>query len=61
MLRVTRHFLSGSALAAATMLFSRYASAQGVTLAQIKSAGELRISCEASYVPFTFRQAGLHA
>jgi polar amino acid transport system substrate-binding protein len=28
------------------------------TLAQIKSSGELRIGCEAAYVPFTYRQEG---
>ena len=34
------------------------ARADGLTLAQIKSAGELRIGCEATYVPFTYRKEG---
>jgi polar amino acid transport system substrate-binding protein len=29
--------------------------AQGVTLDKIKKAGELRVGCEAAYVPFTYR------
>lgn len=33
-------------------------SADATTLAQIKAAGELRIGCEAAYVPFTYRQEG---
>ena len=45
---------------AATLLttFPRIAAAQGVTLAQIRQAGELKIGCEAAYVPFTYRQDG---
>jgi polar amino acid transport system substrate-binding protein len=31
------------------------AFAQGVTLDKIKKAGELRVGCEAAYVPFTYR------
>jgi polar amino acid transport system substrate-binding protein len=31
------------------------ALAQGVTLDKIKKAGELRVGCEAAYVPFTYR------
>jgi polar amino acid transport system substrate-binding protein len=52
--------LAGSAALAGTALaaFPRIASAQAVTLAQIKAAGELKIGCEAAYVPFTFRQDG---
>lgn len=45
-----------AALAAATL--PRLATAQAVTLAQIRSRGELQIGCEAAYVPFTFRQEG---
>jgi len=50
----------GSAAAAAAVLggLPRAASAQALTLAQIKASGELRIGCEAAYVPFTFRQDG---
>jgi len=32
--------------------------AQGLSLATIKASGELKIGCEAAYVPFTFRQEG---
>jgi polar amino acid transport system substrate-binding protein len=32
--------------------------ASGRTLAEIKASGELRIGCEAAYVPFTYRQDG---
>ena len=31
------------------------AFAQGVTLDKIKKGGELRVGCEAAYVPFTYR------
>lgn len=45
--------------AGALPLLSSFArAADGLTLAQIKSAGELRIGCEAAYVPFTYRQDG---
>jgi len=53
-----RQFLSAAAGASATALLPRIASAQGLTLAQIKAAGELKIGCEAAYVPFTYRDAG---
>jgi len=33
-------------------------SAAGLTLTAIKASGELKIGCEAAYVPFTFRQEG---
>ena len=33
------------------------AFAQGVTLDKIKKAGELRVGCEAAYVPFTYRDS----
>lgn len=46
------------ATAAAVAAAPRLALAQGVTLAQIKSRGELQIGCEAAYVPFTYRDAG---
>lgn len=51
---------AGPAAAAAALLgaLPRAASAQALTLAQIKASGELRIGCEAAYVPFTFRQEG---
>lgn len=53
-----RQFLSAAAGASAAALLPRIASAQGLTLAQIKAAGELKIGCEAAYVPFTYRDAG---
>jgi len=39
----------------------RFAWAAGMTLEQIKKSGELRIGCEATYPPFTFRQGGVLA
>ena len=53
-----RDLLKLSVAGAAGMLLPRIAGAQGVTLAQIKASGELRIGCEAAYVPFTYRQEG---
>jgi polar amino acid transport system substrate-binding protein len=39
-----------------SVLVSRVpAFAQGATLEKIKKAGELRVGCEAAYVPFTYR------
>jgi polar amino acid transport system substrate-binding protein len=53
-----RRFLSlGSAAMAATMM-PRLSFAAGLTLAEIKASGELRIGCEAAYVPFTYRENG---
>lgn len=53
-----RSVLLGAAAGLATpMLASRAAFAE-TTLADIKSAGVLRIGCEATYPPFTFRDAG---
>src|SRR5258706_3060237 len=53
-----RGFLKISAAGAAGTLVPQVALTQGVTLAQIKAAGELKIGCEAAYVPFTYRDAG---
>jgi polar amino acid transport system substrate-binding protein len=47
-----------AAAAAALGGLPRPAAAQALTLAQIKASGELRIGCEAAYVPFTYRQEG---
>ena len=58
MLLSRRFFITTSAAAAATLALPRRVFAQGLTLAQIKTAGELRIGCEAAYVPFTYRQDG---
>ena len=54
-----RQLLAGGAAAAAAIALPRFAqAADAVTLAQLKAAGELRIGCEASYMPFTYRQDG---
>ena len=53
-----RRLLAAAATGAVLSPLSRLAVAQSVTLAQVKAAGELRIGCEAAYVPFTYRQDG---
>jgi polar amino acid transport system substrate-binding protein len=55
-----RQFVAATAAATASTLLPGWAQAQaaGLTLAQIKASGELRIGCEAAYVPFTYRQDG---
>lgn len=53
-----RRFTAASAAAAAFTLLPRWAIANGLTLAQVKASGELRIGCEAAYVPFTYRLEG---
>ena len=54
-----RSVLAGAAAGlATTMLTPRMALASGKTLADIKAAGVLRIGCEATYPPFTFRDKG---
>lgn len=53
-----RDFLKFASAGAAGTLLPGLAAAQAVTLAQIKAAGELKIGCEAAYVPFTYRDAG---
>lgn len=58
---VRRSLLAAGPVAAAAALLGglpRPASAQALTLAQVKASGELRIGCEAAYVPFTFRRDG---
>ncbi|MEM9147190.1 MAG: transporter substrate-binding domain-containing protein [Pseudomonadota bacterium] len=56
---VTRRHLLGTAAAAGIALpfIARPAFAE-TTFAKIKSTGVLRIGCEATYPPFTFRDAG---
>lgn len=45
--------------AGASVMLPRFALAADVmTLAQVKASGELRIGCEAAYVPFTYRVDG---
>lgn len=54
-----RMFLAAGASAGASLALPHWAlAADAVTLAQVKAAGELRIGCEAAYVPFTYRQEG---
>jgi polar amino acid transport system substrate-binding protein len=53
-----RRILAAAPAALAAGVLPRFAFAQATTLAQIKAAGELRIGCEAAYVPFTYRQDG---
>ena len=53
-----REILVTGALAALPAFMRVAHATQGLTLAQIKAAGELRIGCEAAYVPFTYRQGG---
>lgn len=53
-----RNFLSFASAATVGALIPSQARAQAVTIAQIKAAGELKIGCEAAYVPFTYRDAG---
>ena len=55
-----RQFVAVTSAATASTLLPGWAQAQaaGLTLAQIKASGELRIGCEAAYVPFTYRQDG---
>ncbi len=52
-----RRFLATTTSIAAGSALPRLAHAN-LTLAQIKASGELRIGCEAAYVPFTYRQEG---
>jgi polar amino acid transport system substrate-binding protein len=52
-----RRFLAAVSAASAATLPS-LGRAEGLTLAQVRASGELRIGCEAAYVPFTYRQEG---
>jgi len=56
---ISRRLLLAAGAASATGAFTRIAqAADATTIAQIKATGELRIGCEAAYVPFTYRQDG---
>ena len=55
---ISRRLLLAAGAASALPVLPPLAHAAGTTLAQIKAAGELRIGCEAAYVPFTYRQEG---
>lgn len=56
MTAISRRLLLAASAAAVLPRLSQAADA--TTLAQIKASGELRIGCEAAYVPFTYRQEG---
>jgi polar amino acid transport system substrate-binding protein len=59
--RITRRQFAGR-LVAGSLLVSgalpRFAAAAGLSLADIKQSGVLKIGCEATYPPFTFREGG---
>ena len=54
-LRVSRRTVVGSLGAGLLMTASRAAFAAPVTLEALKKAGEVKVGCEAAYVPFTYR------
>ena len=54
-LHVSRRTVVGSLGAGLLMTTSRAAFAAPVTLDALKKAGEVRVGCEAAYVPFTYR------
>lgn len=56
MTHLSRRLLLAAGASAALPRFAFAADA--TSLAQIKASGELRIGCEAAYVPFTYRQEG---
>ena len=43
---------------AASMLVPKFAHAASKSLSDVKASGVLQIGCEATYPPFTFRDAG---
>jgi polar amino acid transport system substrate-binding protein len=54
-LQLSRRTVLGSLGASLLMTPSRTALAAPVTLEALKKAGEVRVGCEAAYVPFTYR------
>lgn len=48
-----RAFLAGAT--ASLVIGARNAAAEPITIEKLKKSGELRIGCEAAYVPFTYR------
>jgi polar amino acid transport system substrate-binding protein len=54
-LHVSRRTLLGSIGAGLLVTASRSAVAAPVTLEALKKAGEVKVGCEAAYVPFTYR------
>jgi polar amino acid transport system substrate-binding protein len=55
--RLSRRTVLGTLGAGLAMTVVRPAVAAPVTLDALKKAGELRVGCEAAYVPFTYRDA----
>lgn len=53
-----RIFLALSSAGVTGLIFPRLARGQPVSLASVRAAGELKIGCEAAYVPFTYRDQG---
>src|SRR3954469_6538667 len=56
-LHLSRRTLLGSLGAGLVLTASRQANAASVTLDALKKAGEIKIGCEAAYVPFTYRDS----
>jgi polar amino acid transport system substrate-binding protein len=56
-LYLSRRTVLGSLGASLLMTGSRAALAAPVTLEALKKAGEVRVGCEAAYVPFTYRDS----
>jgi polar amino acid transport system substrate-binding protein len=56
--RTTLKLLGGTALAGAVAALAGPARAEPVTIKKVKEMGKLRIGVEATYPPFTFRDAG---
>src|SRR3954467_4851199 len=54
-LHLSRRTLLGSLGAGLVLTASRQANAASVTLDALKKAGEVKVGCEAAYVPFTYR------
>jgi polar amino acid transport system substrate-binding protein len=55
--RISRRSLLATLAGGMAMATRRRGFAAGTTLAALKTAGEIRVGCEAAYVPFTYRDA----
>jgi polar amino acid transport system substrate-binding protein len=55
--RISRRSLLATLAGGLAMATGRRGLAAGTTLAALKTAGEIRVGCEAAYVPFTYRDA----
>lgn len=51
------HLLAGTATASALTAWPKAGAAAPITIAQLKKTGVLRVGCEATYVPFTYRDS----